>query len=457
MTLALRLALVVAGLIALLLLGLGAYLEAHVAASARTTLDAELASHADAIAHGIEIDRGGDVDAEDAVDAAGGHAFRVETEAGAVLFSSTATWPGASGGPGTAEVHDTAGAHYVVLTRRFTPEHADRHARGPLLLRVAARSTQLDELVARFRTGLAVALVAGLVLAIAAALALAYASLRPLRRLARDVAAIEATALGSRIEEADLPRDLRPLAASFNGLLGRVDAALRRQRSFVARASHGLRTPTAGILARAEVALRRERSDAEYRAALTDVVAAGHESAAIISQLLATLRADEVDRPLRLEPIVLAEVAGEARRLFEPRATVAGVTMEWDVPPSATIRADHDALRELLDALLDNALRYTPAGGALGVRVQVLAGATLVEVWDTGPGIPVAERTQVFEHFYRGAAAEATGATGAGLGLAICHAIVTAHRASIEIDDNPGGGTVVRVCFPDRRGPPQTA
>lgn len=451
MTLGLRLALLVGGLIAALLLALGLYLEHHLGRVAREALDDELAGHAAAIAREIEVERSGELDLEDAREVAGGHDFRIETRAGELVYTSRASWPATRRGLGTADARDARGVRYRVLSRLFTPDHADRARDAPLVLRVAARSTMADSLAGRFRTGLIVALGIGLAAGGLAAFGLTRASLRPLRALAREVSAVETTALDRPIEQARLPRDLRPLATSFNGMLARVDAAFRRQRAFVARASHALRTPTAGMLARAEVALRRDRSDAEYRAALTDITVLAREASATITQMLGIMRAEDTDRPLRRGPLRLAELAAEAQRLFAPRAAAAGLTLRWDVPADAELVADRDAVRELVDALLDNAVRYTPPGGELGLRTRAARDGVELEVWDTGPGIPADERAQVFDRFYRGSAAEHTGAAGSGLGLAICQAIATAHDATIRLADRPGGGTRVVVRFPPAR------
>ena len=446
MTLAQRLALVVGGLIAALLLALGIYLEGRVGRLAQDALDEELRAHADAIAAEVELERDGELDAEDAIEVAGGHDFRIETRDGRLLYTTTADWPAAGGRLGRSDGRDARGVRHRVLSRTFTPEHG--LGDEPLVLRVAARSTAVDTVVGRFRAALVLALAIGLGAGAVAAFVLARASLRPLRRLAAAVARVEETALDRRLDEEGLPRDLRPLAASFNDLLGRVESAFGRQRAFVARASHALRTPATGILARAEVALRRERSEAEYREALADVAVLARESADTVTRMLAVMRIDDPTRQLQLVTLRLAEVADEAKRLFAPRATLAGVGLRWDVPDDAELTADRDALRELLDVLLDNALRYTPAGGEIGLRVSVAGDATELEVWDTGPGIPPAEREQVFERFYRGSAAEKTGAAGSGLGLAIARSVVQAHGATIALADRAGGGARVLVRFP---------
>jgi signal transduction histidine kinase len=135
-------------------------------------------------------------------------------------------------------------------------------------------------------------------------------------------------------------------------------------------------------------------------------------------------------------------------RLLALRAAEARVSLATDVPEELVARADRSALRELLDALLDNALRYTPRGGRAGVRGAGAPGGCATTVWDTGPGIAPEERARVLERFHRGAAAESTGAPGTGIGLAIVKAIAEAHDARLVLGPRAGGGLEVTVIFP---------
>jgi len=114
------------------------------------------------------------------------------------------------------------------------------------------------------------------------------------------------------------------------------------------------------------------------------------------------------------------------------------------------VQGDRAALRELLEALLDNALRYTPRGGRAGVRASAVPEGVVLTVWDTGPGIPVEERERVLDRFQRGSAAAAAGVSGSGLGLAIVKAIALAHGAGLSLGDRPGGGLEVAVTFSSR-------
>jgi len=225
---------------------------------------------------------------------------------------------------------------------------------------------------------------------------------------------------------------------------------MRQQRRFVSRASHALRTPTTTILTRAEVSLRRERDPAEYREALLEIAAAARESASLVGHLLTLARLDERGPALQTEEVPLAAVARELSRLLAPRAAEAGIALEVDVPDGLRVRAEPAALRELLEALLDNALHYTPRGGRAGLRAAAVPEGVTLAVWDSGPGIPPEERPSAFERFFRGSAAQASGKPGSGLGLAIVKAIADAHGASLSLGERKGGGLEVVVSWQAR-------
>jgi signal transduction histidine kinase len=125
------------------------------------------------------------------------------------------------------------------------------------------------------------------------------------------------------------------------------------------------------------------------------------------------------------------------------------------VPGGLAVPADPATLRELLEALLDNALLYTPAGGRCGIRAEPGTGTLSLSVWDTGPGIPEAERGQVYDRFFRGVAAQSSGRPGSGLGLAIVKAVADAHGARLRLGERPGGGAVFSVDLPQDASRPE--
>jgi signal transduction histidine kinase len=443
----------VLGLTAALLAGLGAFLAGSWSGWSREALERDLADRAGAIAAMVEVKEHGEVELEHGGSPLLGDPTRPHRLLGpGGLASSSGDLPWPPPEAGTAAVRDREGRAWLVVTRLLAPGEDERHRRGEPA-RVAVQVAGLDAphgaLEERFRRGLLLALLAALVLGGGVAALLAHLSLAPLRRLASEVDAIGAASLDRRVGTAGLDPELGRLATAFNRLLARLGEAMQRQRQLVSRASHALRTPTATILTRAEVALRRERAPAEYREALGEIAAAARESAGLVGHLLALARLDERRQAPEREAVDLGEAAAELVRLARPRADEAGIALEVEVPSGLSLAAERAALRELLEALLDNALHHTPRGGRAGIRAAALPGAVAVSVWDTGPGIPPEERTQVLDRFQRGRAAEASGRPGSGLGLAIVKAIAEAHGAALSLGERPGGGLLVEVRFPD--------
>jgi signal transduction histidine kinase len=447
MTLRAKLVALVVGLTVALLAGLGLYLAASFSGWSDAAVERDLSARAEALARRVEVKRSGELEVEDAEhlleDPA--HPYRILAQGEVALASRELPWPAADE-DGVALVQDREGRGWRVVTRLLEAEGHHRTAR--VAVQVAGVEAPFGLLEERFRHGLALALLATLVLGGGAAAVVAHRALAPLRRLAGEVDAIGATSLDRRVGARGLDLELRRVAIAFNELLARLDQAMQRQRAFVSRASHALRTPTATILASAEVALRRERTAAEYRAALEEIAVAARESAALVSHLLTLSRLDERRGAPAREPVALDALAAELLRLLGPRAAEVGVALEADVPPGLGAVAERPALRELLEALLDNALRYTPRGGQAGLRARAERGAVSLVVWDTGPGIPADERPLAFERFRRGRAAETSGAPGSGLGLAIVKAIADAHGAEVTLGERTGGGLEVTVLLP---------
>jgi len=259
---------------------------------------------------------------------------------------------------------------------------------------------------------------------------------------------IEASSLGTRLDTAGLGPGARPAATAFNGMLGRLAHTFDAQRAFVGRASHALRTPLASILSQAEVALLRERSPEAYRSALLSIAEGAKDSARLTDALLALTRADAAPNGTPRAPVSLAELALELERLFSPRAEASGLRFSAASPTDAVIVASRGRLREMLDALIDNALRYTPRGGEVRFGVRLEPREVVLEVVDTGLGIKPEEREQVLERFFRGSAAATSGQVGSGLGLSLVKALSAAEGARLAFDDVPGGGTRVRLTFP---------
>ena len=272
--------------------------------------------------------------------------------------------------------------------------------------------------------------------------------LRPLDAMSRAVAKRRPDAMAP-LAETTLPRELRPLAGSLNALLARLDDALAAQRRFTADAAHELRTPLAAV--RLQVELAERAPDATARAAALTELKSGVDRAARLVEQLLTMARFEPDAPedaatrVDLTPIVHDALVTRAA-LAEDKHIDMGSARDAPV----AVRGDAASLAMLLANLLDNALRYTPAGGRIDVAVDDDRGHAVLSVTDTGPGIPPAERERVFERFHRGSSAiSAPDANGSGLGLSIVRRIADAHRATVTLGEGAGGrGLAVSVRFP---------
>jgi signal transduction histidine kinase len=225
-----------------------------------------------------------------------------------------------------------------------------------------------------------------------------------------------------------------------------VERSVAYTRRFMADAAHELRTPIAVLRTRADVALQAPRSPDDYAAALRGM---GHEAqrlGRVVDDLLTLARADAGERPVARERFFLDDVVIDAAVSLRTLAQAAGVALEVDEFEETPIVGDAALVRELVVILLDNAVKFTPAGGSVRVRVRPHPQPALI-VEDTGSGIPAAQLPHVFERFYRGDPSRPRDG-GAGLGLAIAQWIASAHGARLSLASEPGHGVRATVVFP---------
>jgi signal transduction histidine kinase len=269
------------------------------------------------------------------------------------------------------------------------------------------------------------------------------ATIRPLQQTADSVAQRSERDLGA-VDTRGAPCEVLPLLDALNHLLRRTAETLQKERRFTADAAHELRTPLAAIRANAQV-LVAARDAAEQENTAQDLIASVDRSTRLVEQLLALARADQSDDSGQVQQVDLAAVAAEQLRAHDALAVRRGITLRGELQ-AASLQGDPALLAALVRNLVDNALRYTPAGGAVQVTTATQGNWAVLDVDDSGPGIPVAERQRVFERFYRVAGARAT---GSGLGLSIVLRIAEVHGANVSITEGPAGaGTRVRVMFP---------
>ncbi|WP_343672323.1 sensor histidine kinase [Paraburkholderia heleia] len=266
----------------------------------------------------------------------------------------------------------------------------------------------------------------------------------------------------SPLEARRAPPEIEPLVTSFNDLLTRLEQNMELQKRFIADAAHQMKTPLAGLRTQAELALR-QNAPAEVHRSLEQIATSSEHAARLVTQLLALARAENRMSGQVFTAVDVADVARHAVRDWVQPALAKQMDLGYEGPETACDSEEDDGeaarvevdgnpvmLREMLSNLIDNAIRYTPAGGRITVRVrpEPAAGVVHLEVEDTGMGIPGAERERVLERFYRILGRDGE---GSGLGLAIVREIATMHGGTLAIDDHVYqdtprlAGTLVRV------------
>ena len=335
------------------------------------------------------------------------------------------------------------GRHYRLLTKQL-PLSAGSSGRIVL----ARALSEVDSTLLRLALLLAAVVAA---LSVAAALLgywLAGRALRPVRVMAEAARDISEHDLHRRLQ-IDLPPDdeLGELASTFNQMLQRLEAAFTGLRRFTADAAHELRAPLALLRGEAELVLRRPRQPAEYEASARTVLHEAERLSRTVDQLLLLARADAGALTARFDRVELGALVEETAERWRARAVQKGVELRVEAVEDGSLRGDPDLLVRLVDNLLDNAVRHTPAGGAVAVRLERSNGWLILHVSDTGPGIDPKLAPTLFDRFTRGDPARQRDSGGAGLGLALCSTVVAVHGGSIGLENGaaPGAHLVAKL------------
>jgi len=302
--------------------------------------------------------------------------------------------------------------------------------------RVEALASLRDELLIAGPIALALATVAGYVLA--------GLSLRPVESMRRRAAAISADTPGERLPVPETGDELQRLGETLNEMLARLEAALEREREFVADAGHELRTPLALLRTELELALRHAESPQELREAVRRSSADVDRLGQLAEDLLLIARSDRGRLPLRLENVAAGDLLDSVAHRFEWRAEESGRMLTADSADGVTVHADRMRLEQAQGNLVDNALRH--GGGAVRLTVTASDGLVELHVRDEGAGFPPEFLGQAFERFARADPARTSG--GSGLGLSIVRAIAEAHGGSAHAENGEQGGADVWVVVP---------
>lgn len=264
-------------------------------------------------------------------------------------------------------------------------------------------------------------------------------------RAARDIGALD---LAKRLNVPPTRDELARLAETLNEMLERLEAAFRKITQFTADASHELRTPVAVMRTSAEIALRKPRSDAEYREALSQILREADNVSRLIETLLVVARADSGGQ-LPMERADLGSVLAKACDKSKLLADEKGVALTRNGAAAPIwVQCNTSSLERLFLIVLDNAVKYTPPGGKIDVKLDSGDGFAVTEIRDTGIGIPSEDMPHIFDRFYRADRARTREPGGAGLGLAIGKWIAHAHGGEIRVESEIAKGSSFEVCIP---------
>ena len=322
----------------------------------------------------------------------------------------------------------------------------DEGSRGMALVQVAETLVSRDTLTRRIFLDTLARQLAVAALAVALVIAVVWYAMRPLERMSAELAGRKAGDL-SPLVGGDAPAEVAPLVAAMNRYVGRLKDLLDEQERFIADSSHQMRTPLAVLRTQADLALR-ETQPARVRETLEALSRSLAETVQVTNQLLSRARARHGLAMPHHAPLDLAAVVRQICLDVAPAAVARGLDLGFEGTPTLIMLGDEGLLREAVRNLLDNAMRYTPEGGRITVRVDAGEGGALLEVEDSGPGIPAEQRERAFEPFVR---LDPNAGEGSGLGLAIVRDVVLAHGGDVTLGSGARGrGLRVSVRLPGR-------
>jgi two-component system heavy metal sensor histidine kinase CusS len=315
-------------------------------------------------------------------------------------------------------------------------------------IQVAQDRSSDDQFMKEFAALLAVVLALGILASALIAFSVTKRGLRPVTAMTRSLKRIGPKRLHERIPPEGWPRELRPLAVAFDEMLDRLEDSFTRLSQFSADLAHELRTPIANIRGEGEVALTRGRTQDEYREVIESSVAECERLSAIVDNLLFLARAEaaegHIQRTLFSGRAAVEKIAAFYEPIAEEHQTAITCAGEDD------IHADSMLFGRAVSNLVENALRFTPAGGTIQISIVAGAAHSQISVKDTGCGIAAEHLPRVFDRFYRIDSSRSS--QGSGLGLALVKSIMDLHGGSAVVESEVDRGTAVTLTFPNKSG-----
>ena len=336
------------------------------------------------------------------------------------------------------------------------------------LVQVGKSTEAREDLLARFRAVLGIVTLSIVVVALTGGLLVTRSAVVPIRRLTQTVRRIIHT--GRTDARVPLPPGspsgddaIDELTTLFNAMLDKIEGLVTAMRGSLDNVSHDLRTPLTHLRGAAEMALAGPPDLERYREALADCVEEADRVLVMLNTLMDISEAESGAMQLQREPVRLTEVVTRAVDLYRDVAEVKGIALEFRLPPppggyggpgkpdttaadEVVVMGDRTRLEQVAANLIDNAIKYTPAGGRVDVTVGREDGQAVLSVRDTGVGIPLDELPRIWDRLFRGDASRTE--MGLGLGLSLVRAIVEAHGGTVEVQSQPGQGSTFKVRLP---------
>jgi two-component system heavy metal sensor histidine kinase CusS len=305
-----------------------------------------------------------------------------------------------------------------------------------------------EAILEKFRAKLFTVLVFSLLGCALAGYWIAHRGIRPVRKMAETAARISPSNLHERLERPGLPSELSDLAATFNGMLDRLEDSFVRLSRFSSDIAHELRTPLQNLRGEAEVVLSKEREPGEYREILGSSLEEYQRLSNLIDRLLFLARAENPQTQIQREELDLKKELGLLHDFYGLSAGESGIALRVETPEGLRADLDRSLFQRAVGNLVENALKHTPSGGTVLLKTSIGDGNVRVEVSDTGKGIPPDQVSRVFDRFYRVDPSRSPSSGGAGLGLSIVKSIMDLHSGTVEIRSEPSQGTTVTLLFP---------
>ena len=319
---------------------------------------------------------------------------------------------------------------------------------NPYLLVVGASLKNVDDTLRSFLQEFAWLTPSGVLLAAIVSWFMARKALEPVAALGKAAGEIGVSQLHQRLPVRGTRDELDYLAIQFNETFARLEKAVGEMKQFTASISHELRTPLAVLRGEAEIALMEANTTDQYRRVLGSQLEEFEKLTRMINQLLTLARAESGEVAMAHEPVDLSSMAESLSEQLEPVAASKNVNLSWHCQPGVKVSGDAGWIERIVLNLIDNAIKFTGAGGNVDVRVSQNGNDRTLEVHDSGMGIPPESVPHIFERFYRADPSRANRADGAGLGLSLVKWAVDQHHGSVNVETNPGKGSTFRVIFP---------